>query len=149
MYLCKTYVTWSWKTYLLDTSNRLRKFNRKSLQFLSFLHTSIKPSCCEVSHQKLLFIGDMDDYFTSIIINYVRLTNVPKGSLVTYKLLTKTAKLSFSSLLTNKMYRCAIKLCSKNFYYNQDVWNYLCLICHRPLKHARSKKNLKLKMQTI
>ena len=27
--------------------------------------TTIKPYCCEVSHQKLLFLGDVDDYIRS------------------------------------------------------------------------------------
>jgi len=43
------------------------------LKLTSFAHldkATMKPSCYKVSHQKLLFLGDMDDY--------IRLTSVPK-----------------------------------------------------------------------
>jgi len=67
-------VTGSWKSYLLGTSKLLRKFNLTIFKMNLFTHLdkpAINPSCCEVSHQKLLLVEDMNDYISPI--------NVPKG----------------------------------------------------------------------
>ena len=62
-----TNVTGFWKTYLLGTYKNFGKVQMKISIFKKknyFSHldkATIKPSCCEVSHPKLLFLGDMDD----------------------------------------------------------------------------------------
>ena len=54
------FVTGSWKTYLLGTNklweNSIENLSNFCMNFFVNLHkTTIKSSCCEVSHQKLLF----------------------------------------------------------------------------------------------
>jgi len=69
--------TESWKPYFLDTSKLLEKTQLKMsrnlfklILFANLDKATIRPTCCEVSHPKLLFLGDMDDY--------ISLTDVPK-----------------------------------------------------------------------
>jgi len=66
-----------WKTYLLGTSKLLKNSIENHYNFFSnkpffpdLDKATIKPSCNEISYQKLFFLGDMDDC--------IRLTNVPK-----------------------------------------------------------------------
>jgi len=53
------YVTRSWKTYLLDKSKLYGKTHWKFSTYINFFahldKAPIKPSCCKVSHPKLLF----------------------------------------------------------------------------------------------
>ena len=64
----RLYVTVFWKNYLFGT----RKFCENYLIFFAHLgKAAIKPSCCEVSHQKL--------FFEEIWVITIRLTNVLKS----------------------------------------------------------------------